>query len=41
MLSTGDSDPAVLSRIVNSDVMIHVQVYRSERGDSVIVTLLN
>ncbi|MBV9045888.1 MAG: hypothetical protein JO294_12240 [Alphaproteobacteria bacterium] len=42
MLSEGDSDPGVLSRIVNSNVRIHVEVYRGDReGDYVVVTLGN
>ena len=40
MLSDGDSDSGVLRRIVNSNVMIHVDIYRSNRhGDYVVVTL--
>ena len=40
MLSDGSSDPGVLSRIVNSNVMIHVDIYRSNHhGDYVVVTL--
>jgi hypothetical protein len=42
MLNDGDSDPGVLRRIVNGNVMIHVDIYRSGRhGDYVVVTLLN
>lgn len=41
MLENGTSDPGVLSRIVNSNVSIHVDVYRGDRGDYVIVTLVN
>jgi hypothetical protein len=42
MLNDGNSDPGVLSRIVNSNVLIHVDIYRSEHhGDYVVVTLLN
>ena len=40
MLSDGSSDPGVLSRIVNGNVMIHVDIYRSNHhGDYVVVTL--
>ena len=40
MLNDGNSDPGVLSRIVNSNVMIHVDIYRSRHhGDYVVVTL--
>ena len=40
MLSDGSSDPGVLSRIVNGNVMIHVEIYRSHHhGDYVVVTL--
>ena len=40
MLSDGTSDPGVLRRIVNSNVMIHVDIYRSHHhGDYVVVTL--
>ncbi len=40
MLNDGDSDAGVLSRIVNSNVMIHVDIYRSRHhGDYVVVTL--
>ena len=42
MLNDGNSDPAVLREIVNREVAIHVDVYRSERhGDYVVVTLMN
>jgi hypothetical protein len=42
MVNDGDSDAGVLSRIVNSEVMIHVEVYRSHHhGDYVIVTLMD
>ncbi|MBL6854269.1 MAG: hypothetical protein ISS15_14145 [Alphaproteobacteria bacterium] len=41
MLNDGRSDPAVLREIVNNNVMIHVDIYRSDHGDYVIVTLLN
>ena len=40
MLSDGDSDAGVLRRIVNSNVMIHVDIYRSNHhGDYVVVRL--
>lgn len=40
MLNDGTSDPGVLSRIVNGNVMIHVDIYRSRHhGDYVVVTL--
>jgi hypothetical protein len=40
MLTDGDSDQGVLRRIVNSNVMIHVEIYRSRHhGDYVVVTL--
>lgn len=40
LLNDGSSDPGVLRRIVNSNVMIHVDIYRSGRhGDYVVVTL--
>ncbi|HEY4944423.1 MAG TPA: hypothetical protein VII56_23545 [Rhizomicrobium sp.] len=40
MLNDGNSDPGVLRRIVNGNVMIHVDIYRSRhRGDYVVVTL--
>ena len=40
MISDGDSAPGVLSRIVGSNVMIHVDIYRSNHhGDYVVVTL--
>ena len=40
MLSDGDSDAGVLRRIVNANVMIHVDIYRSNHhGDYVVVTL--
>ncbi len=40
MLSDGNSEPGVLSRIVNGNVMIHVDIYRSHHhGDYVVVTL--
>ena len=40
MLSDGSSDPGVLRRIVNSNLMIHVDIYRSNHhGDYVVVTL--
>ena len=42
MLNDGTSDPGVLQRIVNGNVMIHVDIYRSRHhGDYVIVTLGN
>jgi hypothetical protein len=42
MISDGTSEPGVLRRIVNSNVMIHVDVYRSQHhGDYVIVTLMD
>jgi hypothetical protein len=42
MLNDGHSDPGVLSRIVNSNVAIHVDIYRTGRhGDYVVVTLLD
>src|SRR5476651_1361178 len=42
MISDGTSEPGVLRRIVNSNVMIHVDVYRSlHHGDYVIVTLMD
>ena len=41
LLNEGTSDPGVLRTIVNREVSIHVDVYRSEHhGDYVIVTLL-
>ncbi|HXC57046.1 MAG TPA: hypothetical protein VNU97_17230 [Rhizomicrobium sp.] len=41
MLNDGASDPGVLSRIVDGNVMIHVDIFRSQRhGDYVVVTLL-
>jgi hypothetical protein len=40
MLNDGSSDPGVLRRIVNSNLMIHVDIYRSRHhGDYVVVTL--
>jgi hypothetical protein len=40
MLSDGSSDAGVLRRIVNSNVMIHVDIYRSRHhGNYVVVTL--
>jgi hypothetical protein len=40
MLNDGSSDAGVLSRIVNGNVMIHVDIYRSHHhGDYVVVTL--
>ena len=40
MLNDGTSDPDVLRRIVNGNVMIHVDIYRSRHhGDYVVVTL--
>jgi hypothetical protein len=40
MLNDGNSDSGVLRRIVNSNVMIHVDIYRSRHhGDYVVVTL--
>ncbi|HEX4302738.1 MAG TPA: hypothetical protein VHZ78_08090 [Rhizomicrobium sp.] len=40
MLNDGNSDSGVLNRIVNSNVMIHVDIYRSHHhGDYVVVTL--
>jgi hypothetical protein len=40
MLNDGTSDPGVLRQIVNSNVRIHVDIYRSKHhGDYVIVTL--
>ncbi len=40
MLNDGTSDPGVLSRIVNGNVFIHVDIYRSHHhGDYVVVTL--
>ena len=40
MLNDGNSDSGVLRRIVNSNVMIHVDIYRvHHRGDYVVVTL--
>jgi len=42
MLNDGTSDPGVLQRIVNGNVMIHVDIYRSRHhGDYVVVTLGN
>ena len=42
MLNDGNSDPGVLARVVNSNVAIHVDIYRSNRhGDYVVVTLLD
>jgi hypothetical protein len=42
MLNDGSSDPGVLRRIVNSNVAVHVEIYRSHRhGDYVVVTLEN
>jgi hypothetical protein len=42
MVADGTSDPGVLRRIVNDNVMVHVEVYRSHRhGDFVIVTLVD
>ena len=39
MLNDGDSDPGFLRRIVNSNIMIHVEIYRSDHhGDYVVVT---
>jgi hypothetical protein len=41
MLNDGSSDAGVLSRIVNGNVMIHVDIYRSHHhGDYVVVTLV-
>jgi hypothetical protein len=40
MLSDGNSDSGVLRRIVNGNVMIHVDIFRSRHhGDYVVVTL--
>ena len=40
MLNDGNSDPGVLRRIVDTNVMIHVDIYRSHHhGDYVVVTL--
>ena len=40
MLNDGDSDAGVLSRIVTSNVMIHVDIYRGRHhGNYVVVTL--
>lgn len=40
MLNDGTSDPGVLRQIVNGNVMIHVDIYRSRHhGDYVVVTL--
>jgi len=40
MLGDGSSDPGVLRRIVNGNVMIHVDIFRSHHhGDYVVVTL--
>ena len=42
MLNDGTSDPGVLRQIVNGNVMIHVDIYRSgSHGDYVVVTLGN
>ena len=42
LLNDGTSDPGVLRQIVNNNVMIHVDIYRSNHhGDYVIVTLGN
>lgn len=40
MLNEGDSDAGVLRQIVQNEVMIHVEIYRSNSGgDYVVVTL--
>lgn len=40
MLNDGSSEPGVLRRIVNANVMIHVDIYRSRiHGDYVVVTI--
>src|SRR3569832_1592331 len=40
MLNDGTSDPGVLRQIVNGNVRIHVEIYRSRHhGDYVVVTL--
>ncbi|MEI9885365.1 MAG: hypothetical protein WDN08_02505 [Rhizomicrobium sp.] len=40
MLNDGHSDAGVLGRIVDANVLIHVDIYRSRRhGDYVVVTL--
>ncbi len=40
MLSDGSSDAGVLARVVDANVLVHVDIYRSRRrGDYVVVTL--
>jgi hypothetical protein len=40
MLERGDADPGVISRIVNSTVLIRVDIYRDASGPFIRVTLL-